>query len=101
MVNPQFADVENYVEKLNTYWNQSDVPLALTLYLGPMLRWLALYPANSDKSWFDLTQFPALFDAARALEQRDCTQRAIDAEGLGPAPFTAPRPPMPPEGSAI
>jgi len=75
-------------------------PTVIGLYLGPALRWLALYPAG-DTGWFDLGRWPALQSLARTLETRDSAQAAARAEGLGPAPFSAPIPPDPPEGAAL
>ena len=70
-----------------------------TCYLCPMLRWLALYP-RGDTDWFALSGWPGLFALARATETRPASLRATGAEGLGPTPFSAPRPPTPPIGSA-
>lgn len=74
-------------------------PTVIGLYLGPVLRWLALYP-EAETGWFDLNRWPRLHALAAALETRASTAAAIAAEGLGPVPFTAPQPPDPPEGSA-
>lgn len=92
--------VLRHLTALDARWAERHVPMALTLYLASMLRWLQLYPANADKSWLDLTRFPALADAVQAQQERDATRAAAAAEGLGPKPFTAPQPPNPPEGSA-
>ena len=93
--------VGEHLHLLDARWSQTPAPsLALTLYLAPMLRWLALYPATSDRSWFQLGDYPALFAAARALEAHACTRTASTAEGLGAQPFTNPLPPNPPQGSA-
>lgn len=74
-------------------------PTVIALYLGPVLRWTALYPPG-ETEWFDLAQWPRLRAMARGLERRASTRAAIQAEGLGPTPFTAPQMPNPPEGSA-
>jgi len=74
-------------------------PSVLTAYLGALLRWAAIYPEDRPR-WLDLAQFPALAAMAAALEARPATRRVADAEGLGPAPFTAPTLACPPEGSA-
>ena len=74
-------------------------PSALALYLGPLLRWSALYPVTGPR-WLDLGDHPALRDLARALERRPSVAAAREAEGLGPTPFSDPRLPTPPEGSA-
>lgn len=71
----------------------------IDLYLGPLLRWCALFPAG-ETAWFDLARTPALAHICAGLEARKSAARADMAEGLGPAPFTAPRPAAPFEGSA-
>ncbi|WP_297770022.1 glutathione S-transferase family protein [uncultured Roseovarius sp.] len=75
-------------------------PTMLGLYLGPALRWLALYPAG-ETGWFRLARWPRLQSMAQSLETRDSAQAAARAEGLGPAPFSAPLPADPPEGAAL
>jgi glutathione S-transferase len=74
-------------------------PSALALYLGPLLRWAALYPVDAER-WLRLQDYPALYALALSLEERDSTRTAILAEGLGETPFTAPRLPTPPVGTA-
>lgn len=74
-------------------------PSALALYLGPLLRWAALYPVAAER-WLRLGDFPALEAICRLLEERRSTRAAADAEGLGERPFTAPRLPGPPSGAA-
>lgn len=74
-------------------------PDARDLYLGPLLRWAALFP-RGQTGWFDLSATPRLFAMAEALERRPSARAAAEAEGLGPTPFTAPQPACPPEGSA-
>ncbi|MBW4710244.1 glutathione S-transferase family protein [Roseobacter sp. YSTF-M11] len=86
---------------LDAHWRQVEPPLLLNIYLGPTLRWLKLYPADTDTAWFDLTALPALHGMAKQLETRESVAKAQLAEGLGAHPFTAPRAPSPPEGSAV
>ncbi len=74
-------------------------PSAPACYLAPILRWLALY--GGDTAWFDLARTPRLLAFARAADRWPATTLAQTAEGLGPTPMSAPRPPQPPEGSAI
>lgn len=71
----------------------------LDCYLCPMLRWSVLYPADGPR-WFHLGRWPRLAARARDFEERPEIAAACNAEGLGSTPFTAPRPPQPPEGSA-
>ena len=75
-------------------------PTVLGLYLGPALRWAALYPAGGT-AWFNLARWPRLAALACDLEARNSTRAAVAAEGLGARPFTAPVPPDPPEGAAL
>jgi glutathione S-transferase len=75
-------------------------PTVIGLYLGPALRWAALYPSG-ETGWFDLSRWPRLHALARDLEGRASTRAAIAAEGLGAHPFTAPCLPDPPEGVAL
>lgn len=76
-------------------------PNICDLYLAATLRWPAIYPIHTDKSWFTLAAWPALERLAYAMEDRASTAALIRAEGLGATPFTAPQPPNPPEGNAI
>ncbi|MEO0402090.1 MAG: glutathione S-transferase family protein [Pseudomonadota bacterium] len=71
---------------------------AMACYLGPLLRWCALY---GGPRWFSLAHHPRLLAFATRFEQSQTVQSAIIAEGLGDTPFSAPRPPNPPEGSAL
>jgi glutathione S-transferase len=81
-------------------WIGAAQPSVLDCYLCPMLRWLALYPKGQTE-WFSLSRWPALLLIAQAMEARPAAAAAIIAEGLGPLPFSHPREPVPPEGSAI
>jgi len=74
-------------------------PSALALYLGPLLRWAALYPVAADR-WLSLGDYRTLQTLCRSLEERESTKAAILAEALGDRPFTAPRLPGPLAGSA-
>lgn len=80
-------------------WFCANTTSVLDLYVACLLRWMALYPKNGT-SWFNLADWPHLQALAARLETCASIQRAIDAEGLGPAPLTAPRYANPPEGSA-
>ena len=73
-------------------------PSALALYACTALRWVQLYPAET-RGWLSGEEFPTLMQLARALDARPATARAARAEGLGAAPFAAPEPCIPPEGS--
>ena len=75
-------------------------PSVLALYLGPLLRWSALYPTKG-KRWLDLASYPALQSLVISLEARESVAKVVAAEGLGATPFTNPQHPSPPEGSAL
>ncbi|MEM6657377.1 MAG: glutathione S-transferase family protein [Pseudomonadota bacterium] len=81
-------------------WLCAEQPSVLTYYLACMIRWMALYPATSDRSWLRLSDVPKLHAILTALETRPATVRAAEAEGLGITPFTRPVHANPPEGSA-
>ncbi|MEM8654862.1 MAG: glutathione S-transferase family protein [Pseudomonadota bacterium] len=78
----------------------ADDPTVIDLYLACMLRWCAIYGPN-DRAWFDLARWPALTHICQTMDQSPATSAAQTAEGLGTTPFTAPRRPNPPEGSAL
>ena len=80
-------------------WCRPGAPGVLGCYLAPLVRWLALYPRTNPMKP-DLAAYPALRAVLSDLEGRPSARRAAEAEGLGPAPFTAPAYPAPPEGSA-
>lgn len=81
-------------------WLDPCAPTGLAYYIACLLRWMALYPANNDRRWFDLGTYPRLGNMATGLERRAAVQAAQFAEGLGPTPFSAPVHARPPEGSA-
>ncbi|WP_278922954.1 MULTISPECIES: glutathione S-transferase family protein [Pseudophaeobacter] len=81
-------------------WLGAEQPSVLDYYIAAMMRWMALYPAKNDLSWYQLDHYPHLHRMLAGLENRPATHAAQTAEGLGPAPFTQPQPAIPPEGSA-
>ncbi len=81
-------------------WFRGDQPSVLGFYVACLLRWMALYPKARARDWFSLPDWPHLQQMAAHLETCDSVERAIDAEGLGSSPFTAPQYARPPEGSA-
>ncbi|QFT60449.1 Glutathione S-transferase GST-6.0 [Sulfitobacter sp. THAF37] len=81
-------------------WLDPQRPGALHFYIAACLRWCALYPQDTDRSWFRLADTPHLRDLCATVEALPCTRAAQAAEGLGPTPFTAPSLATPPEGSA-
>ena len=80
-------------------WFGATAPSVLDFYVACLLRWMVLYPKGGS-GWFDLAYWPHLQALAARLEPCVSVKRAIDAEGLGPSPFTAPVYAIPPEGSA-
>lgn len=72
----------------------------LGVYSLALTRWAALYPPEAPH-WFTLSDFPALQTLAHAQEARVETRVLARAEGLGPHPFTQPRPPTPIAGDLI
>lgn len=82
-------------------WLNAGTPSALNYYVACMMRWMALYPAASDRSWYNISDTPYLQSILQGLESRPATRTAVQAEGLGATPFTAPVYANPPEGSAI
>ncbi len=94
--------LQSYLSRLDTHaqeWRGEDVNV-IHFYLAGILRWCALYPADTDRSWFDLAEFPALHDICTHLETLPCTAQLCAAEGMESNPFTQPTYPNPPEGSA-
>lgn len=81
-------------------WLCPEHPSVLSFYIACMMRWMALYPARSDRSWFQLADTPYLQTLLMQLEMRPSTRAAIAAEGLGVTPFTSPTYANPSEGSA-
>ena len=80
-------------------WLSPGTPSIISYYLACQMRWMAIYP-KGQTSWFNLDRTPHLRALLGDLESRSATAAAQVAEGLGPTPFTAPRHPQPPEGSA-
>ncbi|MBM1632565.1 glutathione S-transferase family protein [Sulfitobacter mediterraneus] len=94
-----FATLDTYASQSET-WLSGRKPGVLDFYTVALLRWPALYPSDADRSWFTLADYPALQDLCTRIETLPCTAGLQKAEGLGDTPFTAPRRPTPPEGSA-
>lgn len=81
-------------------WFNDASPSVCDFYLVAMLRWMALYPSG-DTGWFKLQDWPSLLQLASRLETRPSVAALCVAEGMHPNPFSTPRPPNPPEGSAL
>lgn len=80
-------------------WLDAGTPSVLGYYIACLIRWMALYPAKQDHDWFALSETPHLHRLVWGLEKRPPALIASRAEGLGPAMFTKPIHPTPPEGS--
>ena len=74
-------------------------PGLIDIYTAFLIRWSVLYPYDGPR-WFDAARVPHLQKMALRLEARPSARAVAAAEGLGPTPFSAPRYPEPPEGSA-
>ena len=92
-----FSILDDAVEKQPDLFKP---PSILSFYIGALLRWAALYPVSA-KRWLQLNDYPALRDLMIILEKQPCTHTTARAEGLGDTPFSAPKLPNPPEGSAL
>ena len=80
-------------------WLGDENTTVLDFYIACLLRWAALYP-KGQSGWLTLRGRPALRTLVTRLEASPAVRAAALAEGLGAAPFSAPHPPAPPEGSA-
>ncbi|GAA6181304.1 glutathione S-transferase family protein [Shimia sp. NS0008-38b] len=81
-------------------WCNGKTPSALDLYMAALMRWMALYP-NDSTDWFVISEWPNLLHMAARLQARASVTALCAAEGMSAHPFTQPKPPHPPEGSAI
>ena len=73
---------------------------SLDFYVGAILRWCALYPTDQARDWFNLSDYPALSELCKTLDDLPCTSALQAAEGMADNPFSDPSYPSPPEGSA-
>ncbi len=73
-------------------WLSPDKPSLMALYLGMLVRWLALLP---DPLRVDPLATPALCAVLAAQERRPAVQRVAEDESLGPHPFTLAPPDRP------
>ncbi len=81
-------------------WLREGQPSVLAFYIACLMRWMALYPRDFDRTWYLPGDTPHLLRILEYLETLPSVQAAQKAEGLGPTPFTAPVLARPPEGSA-
>ncbi|MGC1495059.1 MAG: glutathione S-transferase family protein [Sulfitobacter sp.] len=90
----------NDIAEAKPDWLGGAHPTILDFYTAAVLRWPVLYPSDQDRTWFALSDYPALHRICTRLETLPCVHALQSAEGLGETPFTAPKHPNPPEGSA-
>ena len=95
----RYLDMLEEEGKLGRYWLAADRPSVLDFYICCALRWIALYPKKGIQE-LEIGNWPILKNMAARLECCKSVKAAINAEGLGPNPFTMPDYPTPPEGSA-
>lgn len=81
-------------------WFCEDRPTALDLYVAAILRWLRIYPGDAAMP-AGPAPLPHLSAIGARLESRSSVAALCAAEGLGTHPFTRPRLPDPPEGTAV
>ena len=81
-------------------WAANLRPSVFDFYLCGLLRWPAIYPADQDRSWFDLANYPALSDLCAHVETLPVCACLQTLDGLGKHPFTTPAPATPSCGSA-
>ncbi|WP_299847329.1 glutathione S-transferase family protein [uncultured Roseovarius sp.] len=96
---PQHLDALEEMAAQQPGWFGATSPSVLDFYVACLMRWMVLYPQEGS-GWFSIGNWPHLKAMAARLEPCGSVQSAIDAEGLGPTPFTAPQYARPPEGSA-
>lgn len=96
-----FAQAATLLDGAAPEWSDPEAPGIADFYAAALMRWPALYPRDADRSWFDLARWPALARVAARVEGLPACRALQSAEGLGDTPFTAPRYPDPPEGSAL
>jgi glutathione S-transferase len=82
--------IESLIATQAPRWLSPDHPGVLGYYIGVLVRWLILLPPAPYG--IDLADFPHLKAVLAAHEARPAAQRVAASDGLGPSPFTHPRP---------
>jgi glutathione S-transferase len=82
--------IESLIASQSPRWLSADHPGVLGPYIGMLVRWLILLPP--PPYGLDLGRFPHLKAVLAAHESRPAALRVAEADGLGPTPFTNPRP---------
>jgi glutathione S-transferase len=82
--------IESLIATQAPRWLSPDHPGVLGYYIGVLVRWLILLPPAPYG--IDLADFPHLKAVLAAHESRPAAQRVAASDGLGPSPFTDPRP---------
>ena len=82
--------VESLIATQRTRWLSADHPGVLGYYIGVLVRWLILLPPAPYGIRLD--DFPQLKAVLATHEARPAALRVAASDGLGPTPFTNPRP---------
>lgn len=82
--------IESLIATQAPRWLSPDHPGVLGYYIGVLVRWLILLPPAPYG--INLADFPHLKAVLAAHEARPAAQRVAASDGLGPTPFTNPRP---------
>ena len=82
--------IEEMIATQSPRWLSPDHPGVLGYYIGVLVRWLIMLPPAPYG--IDLAGFPHLHAVLAAHETRPAALRVAASDGLGPTPFTDPRP---------
>ena len=82
--------VESLIATQRPRWLSADHPGVLGYYIGVLVRWLILLPPAPYGIRLD--DFPQLKAVLATHEARPAALRVAASDGLGPTPFTNPRP---------
>lgn len=83
------AQLDALIAREAPWWLSADRPGVLAPYVGTLLRWSAMLPADPALR-FDLSRHPHLRAVLAAAESTPAARRVAHKDGLGPHPFTAP-----------
>lgn len=83
------AQLDALIAREAPWWLSADQPGVLAPYVGTLLRWSAMLPADPALR-FDLTRHPHLRAVLATAEATPAARRVAQRDGLGPHPFTAP-----------
>lgn len=83
------AQLDALIAREAPWWLSADRPGVLAPYVGVLLRWSAMVPADPAMR-FDLSRHPHLRAVLAAAEATPSARRVAHKDGLGAHPFTAP-----------